>query len=1495
MDNDNVSNIDHSCVDLTKLEYGAYIVENPIFTENTRYATAEFNKLHIRRVRLPDGRGNIIYLMTNSFENALKIINSKVFISPPTYRKFYYPWIIFDSFMSRRFKINVVQKRTERQAMIREHCKGIQVYPTRTLMKGRDNIFFNTSDIYEAVFPLIKKFPIKRGISEFHKEFNRIITKWTPEIDKPVDDKNFNNRIMIIDADAFAFKQGSKLEENKTNPLFLIYLAFLRTRNLTVLNIDQDMLICSKNMFLKFNPAKINQSMWGKFRMALFRIMKANLDNYVDQLSEEEQDEITQTSEDHIVHNIVNDAIDPYVKDVSPSTKGVLADAIDGSIRTQALSMDAVARIVRQEKNAISKNIGTDQTTQKQPSSEIPKRTLSGTNPYEPLAKKKENLFNAIIKDYRPLAQKIDGDDGISEEDEDVIEEYEDEIKSDVNDIMNTDETIKEEVIDEIQDKVAPLDNIRTAPINSARDKKLREKQKKVIVRTSTIEEILERDIRHVPIQSDNKGHALKTTNKNMHNVTFANFDKTYIDELYTKDILTCFDMLKDKNAPFYITGVTIKDTSDSLNLKETWSVHLTDETGERSTVKIDVPKFYQNRFMWLNGSKWVILKQNLYNPIVKDSPDVLFITTNYNKITIKRKATKSIDAVERIFSLEKTAQKRKAGGKIFIAGDSSKENINSKFINSLEYDELSRRIFKYSSDGCEIYFSREYLQEKEKELKPPKDIKGNEFFIGYEKDVPILINEDSGLDRLGRTISEIIVQHLPEDYRIIYNNIKSSKQPMFVRATMSDQPIPVVVILTIWIGFSKMLDKLGIKWTFRKDIRNIPKSKTSGYIKFANGVLEYEKQIHAELILNGINQLNPSKLNFEDLDSPNCCDDYIKSLWGDFRGIGEIRTFYEFLIDPITKDVCKDLMLPTEADELLIYAVRLLCDNKCATKSDDRSYRLRSIEQIPSVLYSLIVKQYSAHLNKGVPMTLQQNILISTIMNQKKSGLNKDEYSTLNPVVEVARLHTVSTKGVRGSNTEESYDEKKRSYSDTSVGKIAMSTSTDLKVGINKEIVIEPTLTNVRGYRDQVEDVETLKDVNLFSPVEMLTPGCVRHDDAIRTAMAGRQSGHVVPVEDASPALISNGFDESIQFHLSNDFVVNAEEDGEVIDVNNETGFIIVKYKSGKNFAINTSLEIVKNSGSAFFLANQLKPTLSKVGQKFKKDDVLAYHPRYFQYSKMNGLRYSMGPLVKMAIMSTYNTYEDAGICTNLLAERMKSKITYQTEITLKRNSNVLQMVKIGDKVNIGDLLLKYDTSHDDAPIVKWLERLSDEEDLRTLHETETKSDVRADNAGVVIDIKVYTTHDPSNLSASLGKIVKQYFKKGINRKTYLERYDDSPGIVKAGYMLTDNTEPTVSRFGKIKRHQNCDVLIEIYIESSHVMGVGDKLALYSANKQIVSEIIPEGYEPYSEFRPDEEISVLTSPGTIARRMTTSVIQVGAAMKVMIELKRKIQDMIRY
>lgn len=1477
------------------LNYGAYALtyEADYFNENMKYASAEFNKIYTRKIRLPEGRGNIIYLLSNNFNNTLTMVNGKHFVVPPTYRRIYYPWLSVGNFMGRRYKLSVSNLKQVRNKQISAQT-NLRPIVSKSIPSGNsDNVFFMTSDIYESILPILQRYNIKKNYDLFYPEFLRIITSLSPSMEKSAPNST-NYRMMIIDAAAFNFKNGAPLDDNKTNPLFLLYLAFLRNKDLSKMKVDMDMMICSNNLFIKFNPAKLNMDSWNMFRKALFRIIDANLDDYTAQLSDSEKIEVDVTSKDITVNSIIKDKIDPFIKNVSPAVKTVLTDAIEKSVIKKTATKITLDKAVKDETKAVAQSLGIkDPTSNDVFMKSLNKVRSASETIINPLDKRKESLFQNVDAHYQQLGVKtgkIIVDDVSDETDEDIlpedIEEFEDEIENDVNIALTDDEEVVKEVLEEIQDKIAPLKNIKTAPINSARDQKLREEQKKIVVKNETIEQILERDAINVPIKVDNKSAVLHTTNQNMYNIKFGNFDKTYLDELYTKDLVACFDMLKDKNSPFYISNIDIEDTSTIMDFKETWTVTLLDEVGKKHKIKVDIPKFQNDRFMFLDGTKYMILKQNFYNPLVKDTPNTVILTTNYFKITIDRKSSKSLGSIERIFSLI-----RQTGDtKTFVRGDSTMGNM--KYISSLEYDEFARRLFKFNSNNCELYFSRDFIKDNLSD-KIPNNIKGNEFFIGFEGSTPILINEDTGLDKNGRTIAEIIEANLSEEYRVRFKSIKTPSQPMYAEAKLAGEFIPVITVLLIWDGLTKALNKMGIRWSFNKNVKQVPQQTSSTkYIKFADGVLEYESKMFSELIMNGLNKLHPEKLKFEDFDTEVGYADYIYSKWGSYNGINEIKAFDEFLIDPITKDVCKILMLPTEPDELLIYAVKLLSDNAYVSKASDTSYRVRSVEMIPSILYSCLAAQYKTYVQSGrrIPMTLNQRVVITKLLAEK----TVEPYSTLNPVIEVGKMSTISTKGYKGSNSEHAYrDEEKRSYDPTSVGKIAISTSPDANVGINKQLVVEPTITNARGIREQVDDVETLKDVNIFSPVEMLTPGTARFDDPIRTAIAGKQSQHVVPVSDASPALVSNGYDETVQFHLSDDFVINAEEDGEVIDINEDLGIIMVRYKSGKTRAINTNIEVVKNSGGGFYVSNHLTPTCTKIGQKFKKNEPLAYHDKYFRYSKMNGLRYAIGPIVKTAFVSSYNTYEDAGICTEKLAERMKTSIVYEEIGKFKKNNNILSMVNIGDHVNIGDSLIKFDISTEDNELAKYLSKLSEEN--QDILEEETRNDIKTKHAGKVIDINVYTLLDPSNLSPSLGNIVKQYFDKGINKKEYLSKFDSTESVMKSGYLLKDSTEPIKNRYNSIKGNKGIDVLIEIYIEHDDVLAVGDKVAIYSANKQITSQIIPKGYEPYSEFRPDEEISMVTSPGTIARRMTSSVIAVSSAMKCMIELKRKIGEEIKY
>lgn len=1437
-------------INFTDLDYGIYSCEEFI-SENMKYDLADMTKLYVRAVRLPEGKSNIIYVLSDSFEHTVDLFmpKNRNFIMTPVYKKMFYPSILIDGFMKKRFRINLMQAKEARFKSIINDVR-LRPVPTRSITHDSfENYIYCLCDIYETTKPLIQQFPIVRLMKEYFGELVRIIKANSPETN-PKDDRPISNhRILLIDAKNFGFKRNAPIEENKTNPLFLFYLAFLRLKDLSQLNIDMDMMICARNMFFKFNPAKIQAQDISKFKIALFRIMNANLDEYVDQENKNDQHLIDKPIEDKKTIQNVNDVVKTFSMGVSDEVKNVLVDGITDKLTDKNIDPEHITK-------AVLKTV----KKQKDPSSFI-----TGELGIED--DENEDLFDDEEK-YEDVSDEKDS----NEETKDVS----------LEEIINNKE-LASKVDDTIQDRIVPMKNLKTAPVSSARDLKLREEQKKIRVQNSTIGEILARDSANVKIDTDDHSRAMKTSNQNLKKSTFINFNKTYLEKVYTKDIVSVFDQLKDKSSPFMITKIDVQDSSNVMDYKETWTVELIDETDKKHTIKVDFPKFIDNRFMILGGNKKNILNQNLFNPVVKDSPETVIMTTNYNKVTISRYDTKSFQFIERIFGLIKKA----SDPNMFVAGNLLK--VNKNFVCSLEYDELSKRLFSFKSNGCEIYFSRPYLKEKFKNITGLKD---TEYFIGYEKNTPIIIDENTGLDRQGRTITDIIRINLPPDLQSAYNKSKPPKSSMFVKCKLAGQSMPIVAVLISWIGLTRLLKEMKINYTFHKDKRSIPEAPNKGTIRFADGVLEYDAPLFAQLILNGITKLRSDVFKFEDFDKSSATDEFIKSVWGNYQGITELQVFHEFMMDPITKEVCQNLNLPDYIEGLMIYAVKMLADEHYETKSSDKLYRTRSLEIIPGILHRCLADQYKAYVKSGrrIPMTLKQDTVIKNLMELK----TVEDYSTLNPATEVTKLSTITARGYMGTNLEKAFTQEKRALDPTSIGRIAMSTSPDGSVGINRQLTVEPTITNIRGQREVVDDVDTLKDVNVMSSIEMLTAGIYRIDDAFRTSMANKQTGHIVPIKDAAPAIVSNGYDEAIQFHLSDDFVINAEDDGEVVEVNDELNFIVVKYKNGKTKAINTAEAMVKNGGGGFYLSNKLKPVYTKVGQKFKKDDPLAYHPLYFKYSQLTGLRYCAGTLLKVGFMQTYNSHEDGGLCTMKVAERMKANVVYKEDMPFKKTSNIVSMVKIGDHVNIGDSLIRYNTAFEDTEITKYLNKLS--ADNKLAFEDELKTELKASHAGRVIDIKVYSLFKPEELSESLAKIVGAYFEKNSNRKKMLEKYDKTPGTYKCGYLFRDSTQEFKNKWNQINnKYKDSDVLIEIYIEHDLLLGVGDKVAMYSANKNVISEIIPPGFEPYSEFRPDEEVSMITAPGAINRRMTTSVLPITAIGKVLIEMKRKIKEMAKF
>jgi DNA-directed RNA polymerase beta subunit len=247
---------------------------------------------------------------------------------------------------------------------------------------------------------------------------------------------------------------------------------------------------------------------------------------------------------------------------------------------------------------------------------------------------------------------------------------------------------------------------------------------------------------------------------------------------------------------------------------------------------------------------------------------------------------------------------------------------------------------------------------------------------------------------------------------------------------------------------------------------------------------------------------------------------------------------------------------------------------------------------------------------------------------------------------------------------------------------------------------------------------------------------------------------------------------------------------------------------------------------------------------------------------------------------MSSDDGSEDSGVCTEKIAKDLTTQVIYQFDHVIEKDSNVYYIAKIGSYVNVGD------------PLLIWQDPFEDEDANALLKYINTKDDelstigrrtIESDTTGRVVDIKIYRTCEIKDMSESLQKIVNAYEKPIKELKSKLEQQGLSTTMLPATYAL----EPT----GKLKKAQDA-LIIEIYVEHDDIVGVGDKIVYLAANKAVIKTVIPEGKEPYTDFRPNEEVSALLSVSSINHRMVTSIIKNGVINKLLIELDRSVKDM---
>lgn len=973
----------------------------------------------------------------------------------------------------------------------------------------------------------------------------------------------------------------------------------------------------------------------------------------------------------------------------------------------------------------------------------------------------------------------------------------------------------------------------------------------------------------------------------------FVNFDRSYNNKKLERDIDEGISILSGASKKVFITDKIVEDTSNQLTLKETRTYRLEDENGKKMTIKFDIPKIIDNNYIFINGNKKILNHQLVTMPIIKNKTDEVKINTFYNKLIFKRKGLEDEMASPVLKYLMKHTKE-------FNVKPGNGIRLNEKYIGTLETGLIGKKLYSFEISGWTFITAIDNLYEFAKKrgvsIKKPTD---HVYPIAVNLKTKEVMYLNADKDSYAKKIKSVLSA---EDLKGI-DKIKISKRQFFVSCEIMQKNIPLALIILHTIGLTELLKRGEIKSEFipieeKKRLKDY-NSHEYGQTVLADGILVWNRTPkECGMMMSGVNQIDFSGFTREEMDDKDTFILCLNKFYTHSNMSYNLDQYADFMIDSVTKEILEDYGYPTTYIDLLFLANKMLVTTDYIPETDFRNMRIRGNELISYHVFKTIADAYNDYRKASnrvhqKPISIKQDAVMKRILS---SSLTEEE-SIINPFMEIEKKHSVTYHGDNGLNMNRAFTINRRAYTESMLGIVAITTDNAENVGINRIMTLDPMITSTRGYLDYKgkKGLDKLTNTNMLCAGELLTPLGVEHDDPARTAMAVKQSKAMIPIDGSEPGMISNGMDKVLPYHLSKEFCIVAEDNGVIVEDKND--ILVIKYDNGRYQAIDKSPQMKKNSSAGFYIVTQMLCD-KKLGDKVKKNEVVGYEKLAFKKNS-DDLSASMtrGPFVKIALVPRWDCYEDSNPITAKASEAMATTMAMEETAVLQPNMEIQYIAKIGDKINTGDPLLKFDQFSQDAEVQEWMNMIRGklkEEGDEFIDSSATT--IKAHYTGEISDIKIYSTVPLEEMSPSMQKIVGDYYKRLNAKINILKKYknDGDSNYYMSGQRVDEFPEPIAADdrgLLKGERVGKDGILFCFYIKFKDYIKKGDKITAEFALKGINSQVIEPGLEAYSEYRPDEEIGIIIAPHTPTARKTTGIFKSMFINKLLIEKKRQLME----
>lgn len=923
--------------------------------------------------------------------------------------------------------------------------------------------------------------------------------------------------------------------------------------------------------------------------------------------------------------------------------------------------------------------------------------------------------------------------------------------------------------------------------------------------------------------------------------------NKQYNQVVLPKDILAA--VASSQRLGLAVHNHTVEKRVSATGNTEHHTLRVQPIGGEPVTVRFQTPALTEDGTWIANGTEYTMRRQRVDIPIRKVDYNTVALTTAYGKNFVRRS-----DKVANDYGrwLTNAIIVRAVDPKDTTITDVKLANVFDPLATlPRQYTTMARRISAFNAIGCHWSFDSKNVDKvfdeaavksmEEKELVLVGKGRGG-VTLGMDSHSQMYKVVGDKMEPLG-TIAEVLE----------IDAVKSPRE--MTELSLMGKSLPLGFIFSFYLGMTGMFKHFGIRYEIIPAGQRIDKTSYDSIIRLADAKIvamcDNDKQ---RMILNGLDKYIKYMVTYTESEVDR--EDIYLNLIRDADGltpryINELRLMRSAFVDDMHARILRKMGEPETFIGLLERSNELLMTDHTKPEINGEEMMFIGNQRIAYHVYTALVRakrNYDNAPGSNRRFELSQDMVWGAI--------NSDPSVLLAPganPIQCIKETDVVTMGGTGGRNRQTMVHHTREFQSSDLGIVSGNTVDNGDVGITAFLTNNPRFDTVDGTTVKREDGKIVPG-EVLSFIDGLAPDTLM-DDAKRQNFVGIQMGSATTCIGAVATPYRTEQEKMVAHRTSVKHARVTDKPGKVVAVTDE--FIRMKFDDGEEQSYPLGRWFGAHEGTYYphTVVTDLKP-----GMKVPAGSVVAFNTDHFERDLYDPtqVNWKNGILAQVALIEGEEVIEDSNAIGERFAGKSQSDVTKLKEVTLTNLQDLLEMVKVGDHVDVDSILCTFsdNLSNDMSGFSK--------EAAATLYELSAFSP-QAGVRGHIDKIEVVYHGEPEDFTPSLRTLINQYDRQRRKLANALGGDIPTSGSVNGDY-----------RVEGVPLAYN-SMVVRFYITHRVDMAAADKMVIANQLKTTVQEVMRGVNRTESGL----DLDIIFGRNSVEARIVGSLMRIGTTNAV--------------